>query len=327
MLPAVNAKEVARLIEETREDDARMTPGTWEAPGGWLKGSVTTGDITIDNDARVVVTGNPNFGNKDADCEAIARLRNNARALADQLEAQQKEIERLGAEHDRARRQIDRMIADEDKAVDRAVDDLVRERDQLRAYNFGFQSEIERLKADLRCKRRVLSDFDEVAERDQLRAEVARLTIAAQQSRSGVAEELQELELMRPVVEAAVRIAKLDEICEAHFGLDDDVGQRAESELSAAINNRNDAVTAYRAAKEKAVIRLTIEISRDQEHPGQWTSHCIELDVISAGRTPHHALEAVAEAVRMTVEWRAKRDGATDVQTFAALERDATEKP
>mgnify|MGYP001582275381 CR=1 FL=1 len=56
-------------------------------------------------------------------------------------------------------------------------------------------------------------------------------------------------------------------------------------------------------------ITLTIELTREVDLPNQWTSHCLELDVISAGKTPEVALEAVAEAVRMVTTWCVENAG------------------
>lgn len=64
------------------------------------------------------------------------------------------------------------------------------------------------------------------------------------------------------------------------------------------------------------MIRLTIELYQEPELPNQWVSKCVELDVLSGARTPERALEAVAEAVRMTVQYVAKRD---DISTESAI--------
>lgn len=66
-------------------------------------------------------------------------------------------------------------------------------------------------------------------------------------------------------------------------------------------------------------MRLTIDISQEPDTPNQWTSHCIEIDVISAGLSPEHALEALAEAIRLTVQYEAKRRGLSSVETFSAI--------
>lgn len=66
-------------------------------------------------------------------------------------------------------------------------------------------------------------------------------------------------------------------------------------------------------------IRLTIELTREADLPKQWTSVCLDLDIISAGRTPERALEAVAEAVRMMIDWEAKHSACSPSQAFANL--------
>lgn len=63
-------------------------------------------------------------------------------------------------------------------------------------------------------------------------------------------------------------------------------------------------------------IRLTIELTRDAETPTQWTSKCLELDVVSAGMTPERALEAVAEAVRMMVEYEVEHSSCSPSQAI-----------
>jgi len=47
-------------------------------------------------------------------------------------------------------------------------------------------------------------------------------------------------------------------------------------------------------------IRLTVTLTFDDENPGcGWLSDCPELDVQSAAMQPDHAIEALAEAIRM----------------------------
>ncbi len=49
-------------------------------------------------------------------------------------------------------------------------------------------------------------------------------------------------------------------------------------------------------------MKLTIDLGRDADMTEEpWISHCLELDVVSQGRTPQEAIEAVAEAVDMMV--------------------------
>lgn len=175
--------------------------------------------------------------------QALAAVGDLARAMANQLEAAAREIERLTSERNLG----DRMLAEaapeharmraELERVHRLLDtgphhkdaqllELQAERDQLRA-------DVERLTVDrdsiASCARTGINDLRN--ERDRLRAEVER---------------------MRPVVETAVRVVELDEICDAHPGFNDEIGQRAESELYAATAARTAAVDAYRAARDKA---------------------------------------------------------------------------
>ena len=62
-------------------------------------------------------------------------------------------------------------------------------------------------------------------------------------------------------------------------------------------------------AEPLETIRLTIDLTREADTPNQWTAACVEMDVISAGKTPEVALEAVAEAVRMVTRWCVEHAG------------------
>jgi hypothetical protein len=89
-MTALDPALCARLVSEAREDDAKMTPGPWthDDVAGEVHGDGAheQGPVLI---ARV--------GDESLcwDCGAIARTRNNLRALADQLEAALAEIEEL----------------------------------------------------------------------------------------------------------------------------------------------------------------------------------------------------------------------------------------
>ena len=67
------------------------------------------------------------------------------------------------------------------------------------------------------------------------------------------------------------------------------------------------------------MITLTIELTQEPDLPNQWTSRCVELDVISAAPDPEWALEAVAEAIRMTVRHEMRRRGLSAEEAFAAI--------
>lgn len=88
----IDAKEVEQMIAALREDDARMTEAPWDSRGFVFgpAGERTTGFCNgfQDGSEDKLESGMSNAA-------GIARLRNNARALADQLEAQQREIARL----------------------------------------------------------------------------------------------------------------------------------------------------------------------------------------------------------------------------------------
>jgi predicted RNase H-like HicB family nuclease len=42
---------------------------------------------------------------------------------------------------------------------------------------------------------------------------------------------------------------------------------------------------------------LVVLIEPAGDLPGQWVGHCLDLDIVSAGMSPEHALEMVTEAV------------------------------
>lgn len=94
-----NPDEVARLIAEARADDERMTPAPWET-------GEDPGESAATLRARPCIRGrDPGdwvdvivpFGRAYSDAAGIARTRNNLRAMADQLEAAQAEIDTLRA--------------------------------------------------------------------------------------------------------------------------------------------------------------------------------------------------------------------------------------
>jgi len=45
--------------------------------------------------------------------------------------------------------------------------------------------------------------------------------------------------------------------------------------------------------------RLNVIIYPAEDLPGQWIAHCLELDIISQGNSPPHALDMIAEAIEM----------------------------
>jgi hypothetical protein len=73
--------EAERLVAETREDDQRVAKAPWhtEMPGGVMGGRMMLSGSG--RDTAIVPMANAEIQG------AIARLRNNAKALADQLEA------------------------------------------------------------------------------------------------------------------------------------------------------------------------------------------------------------------------------------------------
>jgi hypothetical protein len=67
------------------------------------------------------------------------------------------------------------------------------------------------------------------------------------------------------------------------------------------------------------MIKLTFELFVEPELPTQWASRCVELGILSGGMTPTRALEAVASAVRMTVDYEVKLTGCTEPDAFTQL--------
>jgi predicted RNase H-like HicB family nuclease len=46
---------------------------------------------------------------------------------------------------------------------------------------------------------------------------------------------------------------------------------------------------------------LRVLIAPADDVPGQWVGHCLDLDIVSAGTSPEHALEMATEAVNECV--------------------------
>lgn len=122
-MTAYNPAEVERLIAEAREDDARMTRAPWvsrhddvkAAPPGYRLGSA---QIRCDDSADQVPGGClvPFFVLHHTTADAIARTRNNLRAMAEQLESARAEVDHLTAalpnwSHAEALQQRDALIA------------------------------------------------------------------------------------------------------------------------------------------------------------------------------------------------------------------------
>lgn len=95
--------EVERLVREAREDDARMTRAPWTTPTGTrFLGAVSAIIGGVERQVAASAGQAPQFddvpdvGRALADnASAIARTRNNLRAVADQLEAARAEVEAL----------------------------------------------------------------------------------------------------------------------------------------------------------------------------------------------------------------------------------------
>ncbi len=66
-------------------------------------------------------------------------------------------------------------------------------------------------------------------------------------------------------------------------------------------------------------MKLLLEIFQEAETPDQWTARCAELDVTSAHTLPEVAIEAVAEACRMTLQYEMKRRRMSCIEAFEAI--------
>jgi len=62
---------------------------------------------------------------------------------------------------------------------------------------------------------------------------------------------LAEMDAMRPIIDVMVRIAELDELCEAHPSNSDPAGNAAEVELYDRVKEKTRLVEAYRARETK----------------------------------------------------------------------------
>ncbi len=50
------------------------------------------------------------------------------------------------------------------------------------------------------------------------------------------------------------------------------------------------------------LLNLWVVLHRPEQPKGDWAAHCLEIDVVSQGRNPRHAIEMVAEAIVMTLK-------------------------
>ena len=52
------------------------------------------------------------------------------------------------------------------------------------------------------------------------------------------------------------------------------------------------------------LVRRTVNVlvTPASDVPGQWIAHCLELDVVTQGTTPSHAIEMAAAAVQMVID-------------------------
>lgn len=198
MTAPFNPAEATRLAAELAEDDERATAAPWERrrmPGHRFDLSAMFIVATEDGWQVADCYDNTPPEVKDSQCEAnasaIARLRNNARAAADQLRAACEEVERHGAERQRLLGQealairrnttLSEVANSLTRAFDpqvvampaaNAIDVLAAERDKLRA-------EVEGLKAGLLPASELPDHIARLAvaigERDEARDRLARV--------------------------------------------------------------------------------------------------------------------------------------------------------
>lgn len=149
-----DAKKAAELVAMAMEDDERMTPGPWDAERG-----STVARISCARMAPLATFGveqdEPDDDDR-ANCDAIARTRNNLRALAEQLAAAMERIDYL----EDYRRENSGLITKINDAVNRAgihcavyyweaIDMIAADRDRLRAVCSSFVDTVEHA---VRCK-------------------------------------------------------------------------------------------------------------------------------------------------------------------------------
>ncbi len=191
----------ARLIAEAHDDDASMLPATWVAE-----------DDELYSDSQRMGTVQVAGFTQDADEECqrgIARTRNNLRDLADQLEAAcadaatwremyQSALGTVHAENDALRAEVAKLrdIVSMNAACADAEWRGKRE-EQIDAIADALGDESEWSNLSDRGDNALEAATSIVAERDKLRAEVARLTAAATLARSGAAEAVRDADAMR----------------------------------------------------------------------------------------------------------------------------------
>ena len=192
-----NPTEAQSLIAGAREDDARMTRAPWTTPTGTrLLGSVT---VVIDGRDRQVAAACGQAAQFDDSADVgvqlginaagIARSRNNLRALADQLEAAGREVERLeglrdtwsegavavAAERDSLRQQLEAAHAKSEEwrqhylssqrchdAAQREHSIAFAEREHANDWCARIKPEYEKLQTDLAAAQRRIAELEQV---------------------------------------------------------------------------------------------------------------------------------------------------------------------
>ena len=109
--------EVERLISESREDDARLPAVPWRIDppesAQVAAGETVVADCWVSHPSDAI---DPSI-NERSNASAIARIRNNLRAMADQLEAARAEVGRL--------RELNGVLAKQSRDLDTMMADKV----------------------------------------------------------------------------------------------------------------------------------------------------------------------------------------------------------
>lgn len=147
---------------------------------------------------------------------------------------------------------IDRLIREARELLARFVWQAIPD-SQSRRVLTAMADQLEAARAELALRDGVIASGNEAFRiaREKWRGEIEHWREARRTAMEAGEVLKAEVERLRLVVTAAVRVVELDEIADAHPGLNDEIGQRAEAELYAATAARTAAIDAYRAAKGK----------------------------------------------------------------------------
>lgn len=193
-----NPDECARLIAEARKDDERMSDAPWSF---YKHGSMGPDTYVIEGSTIQVPYADA------PDARGIARTRNNLRAMADQLEAAQAEIQRLN---------------------DHVLIEVAEERDEARSEAEQLRTLVQALRFDTEQRDKLRASLDGVnASNDRLTAEIVSMRPVVEAA-EGVRDKRREVSKgMRKPEELKVELHELSERVDAYRAARDKAGQRA----------------------------------------------------------------------------------------------------